>query len=207
MHDFLVINDLIIDNELYEAIESSLSDKFNKVGFNFNSKTNNTSNPNLDELYLFIEKNKIKQGVIAIRDIKLRSIIANYIINKIPDFTFTAIIHPTSILGRKIKIGKGSIIMANTIINTYTTIKAFCIIESNSSIDHDSTINEFSNINSGVTTGGNLKVGKETIIDLGVCILENITIGDNCHIRKGALVTKDVAANTIACGVPAKKII
>ncbi|WP_025614783.1 MULTISPECIES: acetyltransferase [Cellulophaga] len=205
MPDFLIINNLVIDEELYETIESSPPHEYNKIDFQIDGKS--TSKNNLDDLLLFINKNKIKHGVIAIKDIKLRAIVARSISEKVPDFIFVSVIHPTSIIGRKSKIGKGSIIMANTIINTYTNIKDFCIIESNTSIDHDSIINNFSNINSGVTTGGNLQVGEETIIDLGVCILENITIGNNCHVRKGALVTKDIEANTIASGVPAKKII
>lgn len=37
-------------------------------------------------------------------------------------------------------------------------------------------------------------------------ILQGVTIGDNAIIAAGSVVTKDVAANTIVAGVPARKI-
>lgn len=35
-------------------------------------------------------------------------------------------------------------------------------------------------------------------------ILQGVTIGDNAVVAAGAVVTKDVAANTVVGGVPAK---
>ena len=40
----------------------------------------------------------------------------------------------------------------------------------------------------------------------GVAILPNVTIGENSIIASNAVVTKDIPANCVAAGVPAKKI-
>ena len=36
--------------------------------------------------------------------------------------------------------------------------------------------------------------------------MPNVTIGDNCVIGAGSVVTKDIPAGHVACGVPAKII-
>jgi len=202
---FIVINNLKIDKEIHQTINSIIENNFTQIDYNIDLNIEN-KNKKLDDLINFITENKIKIGVIAIKNLMIRKIISQYISNFIVDFNFLKIVHPSSIIGRKTRIGIGSIIMANTIINTYSTIKDFCIIESNTTIDHDSTINNYSNIGTGVTTGGNFKLGSQSVIGIGVCIIENINIGKCCHVEKGSLVTKDIGPNTKVEGIPAKKI-
>lgn len=49
-------------------------------------------------------------------------------------------------------------------------------------------------------------LGKNVWIGSNATILQGVTIGDNAVIAAGAVVTKDVAANTVVGGVPAKFI-
>lgn len=49
-------------------------------------------------------------------------------------------------------------------------------------------------------------IGNNVWIGHGVQILPGVTIGDNCIIGAGAVVTKDINSNSIAVGVPAKVI-
>lgn len=49
-------------------------------------------------------------------------------------------------------------------------------------------------------------LGKNVWVGSNSTILQGVTIGDNAIIAAGAVVTKDVPANTIAGGVPAKFI-
>lgn len=47
-------------------------------------------------------------------------------------------------------------------------------------------------------------LGKNVWIGSNATILQGVTIGDNAVIAAGAVVTKDVVANTVVGGVPAK---
>lgn len=53
---------------------------------------------------------------------------------------------------------------------------------------------------------GYIKIGKKVFIGTGAIILRNVTIGDNAIVGAGAVVTKDVPANCIVAGNPAKII-
>ena len=51
-----------------------------------------------------------------------------------------------------------------------------------------------------------VKIGNNVWIGSHATILPGVTVGDNSIIAAGAVVTKDVPANTVAAGVPAKVI-
>lgn len=60
--------------------------------------------------------------------------------------------------------------------------------------------NDFINSSGKVTIGNNIYFG------LNCTVLKGVTIGDNCIIGAHSLVTKDIPANSVAAGVPAKVI-
>lgn len=51
-----------------------------------------------------------------------------------------------------------------------------------------------------------VKIGKNVWVGAHATILPGVTVGDNAVIAAGAVVTKDVPANTVVGGVPAKII-
>lgn len=55
-----------------------------------------------------------------------------------------------------------------------------------------------------VKSGNALVLGKNVWIGSNAIILQGVTIGDNAVVAAGAVVTKDVAPNTVVGGVPAK---
>lgn len=57
----------------------------------------------------------------------------------------------------------------------------------------------------GVTRKG-IKIGNNCWIGSKVTILDGVTIGDNCVIAAGSVVTKSMPANTVIGGIPAKVI-
>ena len=51
-----------------------------------------------------------------------------------------------------------------------------------------------------------IRIGSRVWIGAGVVITKGVTIGDNSIVAAGAVVTRDIPANVIAAGVPAKVI-
>lgn len=58
----------------------------------------------------------------------------------------------------------------------------------------------------GLETANPISVGNKVWIGMGAKILDGVTIGDNAVIAAGAVVNKDVAANTVVAGVPASVV-
>lgn len=58
----------------------------------------------------------------------------------------------------------------------------------------------------GTLYPGAIVIGKNVWISANATVLPNVKIGDNAVIAAGAVVTKDVPANAVAGGVPAKVI-
>lgn len=51
-----------------------------------------------------------------------------------------------------------------------------------------------------------IKIGNHVWIGMNVIILKGVTIGDGAVVAAGAVVTRDVEANSLVGGVPAKEI-
>lgn len=58
----------------------------------------------------------------------------------------------------------------------------------------------------GYKIAESIKIGRHVWIGQGATILKGVTIGDGAIVASGAIVTKDVPANCIVAGVPAKII-
>lgn len=59
---------------------------------------------------------------------------------------------------------------------------------------------------SGQPKTGKVVIGDNVFIGSNASILKGVTVGSNSVIGFGSIVTKDIPANTIACGNPAKII-
>ena len=65
---------------------------------------------------------------------------------------------------------------------------------------------DFQTRNQGLEQALQITIGNNVWIGGNVVILPGITIGDNCVIGAGSVVTKNIDANSIACGNPCKVI-
>jgi len=130
------------------------------------------------------------------------------LIRQVHDIPLTpvSIIHPSAIISKSAKIGRGCLIAPGVIIGPGVDIGDHTILNSAVTIDHDTVIQENVIMGSGVHLPGYVKVLSHTFIGVGSCCVNGVTIGHNCLIGAGSVVTKDVPDNVIAAGVPAKEI-
>lgn len=89
--------------------------------------------------------------------------------------------------------------------------KIYCFnnitIGNNVAISENVIIRDSDNHNiEGVVNSAPIVIGDNVWIGMGAMILKGVTIGEGSIIAAGAVVTKDVAPNTIVAGVPAKEI-
>ena len=62
------------------------------------------------------------------------------------------------------------------------------------------------NTNKRINEGNSINIGNHVWLGMRAIILKGVNIGDNSIVAAGSIVTKDVKANTIIPGNPAKQI-
>lgn len=158
----------------------------------------------IDDLPEIIATHKVERGIIAIGDNYSRSKNAEIIRNHSPNFSFVCAIHPSVIIGKNVKIGDGTVVLAGVIITNDAVVGEHCCLSTKSSLAHDSVLDDFSSLGPGVTTGGGVKVGRCSVLGLGVNILHGRSIGKHSVVGSGSLVVKDIGDFIVAYGIPAK---
>ncbi len=124
---------------------------------------------------------------------------------QIPDDKWLTAIDSTAVIPKDYcHIGKDTFIGPLTQVSPNVEIGDHCSLFGNSFIGHDSSIGEFCHIASNATVGSNVKIGKGVHVGLNCSIVEKKTIGDFAIIGAGSVITKDVPANAVVVGNPAK---
>lgn len=144
--------------------------------------------------------------VVAIGTPKAVKTISNSITN--PQIAFPQLIHPSVIFGDRssIRLGKGCIICANTVLTCDITIGDFVIMNLSCTVGHDAEIGNYSAFMPTCNISGYATVGECVYCGTGVNIIDRTSIGDDSVIGAGAVVTKPIPSDCTAVGVPARVI-
>ena len=142
--------------------------------------------------------------VVAVGDNWGRAQFADRITALMGEARFPMIVHPSAQIGRGVKIGEGSVILANAVVNANASVGRFCILNTKSSLDHDSVMEDFSSLAPGATLGGRVVVGAYSAISIGACVIQGLRIGKHSVIGAGAVVVRDIPDYVVAYGNPAR---
>lgn len=116
------------------------------------------------------------------------------------------LIHPSAVVAGDVKVGRGTVVMADAVINPGTSIGDGCIINTSSSVDHDNRIGSYTHIAVGAHTAGTVTIGENVWLGIGAIVSNNVNICSNCTIGAGAVVIKDIEVPGTYIGVPARMI-
>ena len=122
------------------------------------------------------------------------------------NLNWVSIIHPSAQIAFKAEIGKGTVVMANAVVNACATVGKHCIINTGAIVEHDNVIEDYVHISPRAVLGGTVKVSELTHVGIGATVKNNIAICSGCTIGAGAVVVKNISEKGIYIGVPAKTI-
>lgn len=117
------------------------------------------------------------------------------------------LIHPSATVDETVKIGEGTVIMANAVINADSKIGRGCIINTSATVDHDCIIDDYVHISPGAHIAGGVQIGRKTWIGAGSTVINNVSICEQCIVGAGSVVIKDIAECGTYVGSPARKVI
>jgi sugar O-acyltransferase (sialic acid O-acetyltransferase NeuD family) len=126
--------------------------------------------------------------------------------DRVPPERLVSLIDPSVFLSRTAKIGRGVVIFPHCYIGLNAQLSDYCFLLAGSVVNHDVVLERAVTLAAGVTLGGSVTVGPGTYLGQACTVREKISIAGDCLIGMGAVVTKDVPANTVMVGNPARKL-
>ena len=113
------------------------------------------------------------------------------------------IIAPTSHVSKYARIGEGTVVMHQAVVNANANIGKGCIINTFANIEHDVEIGDFCHVSTGAMINGECRVGNNCFIGSQSVLVNGITIGDDIVIGAAALVRESIDVKGIYSGNPA----
>ena len=132
---------------------------------------------------------EVKNALITVGQIKSAKLrIKLFKLAKKAGFILPTVISPNSYVSKYSKIGNGSIVMHQAIVNANTSIGDNCIINSKALIEHDCSISNHCHISTNATINGGVKIGSKCFIGSNVTTKNNIKIKENSFIKAGTII-------------------
>ncbi|WP_439882573.1 acetyltransferase [Pontibacter sp. MBLB2868] len=119
---------------------------------------------------------------------------------------FVTAVHPKAFIGRNVKVGVNSLIMAGVVLTSNACINDHVVVLPNTVIHHDSMVGEYTLIGSNVVVAGGTTIGKCCYIGSGTNIINGISIGDASLIGLGSNIVRSVPKNAKMVGNPARNL-
>jgi sugar O-acyltransferase (sialic acid O-acetyltransferase NeuD family) len=206
---------IILIGGFIETIELVLNNGFNIVGI-VDKSVNNISF-RYRESFAYMGNDKEAISLMQNMDIKLPILLSPDLpIIRQKLFKFYGVINSIHInlisdkanvsLSSSIEEGSSVIIQDFVNVSSNVTIAKCVHINTYANVMHDCILEDFVTIAPNAVLLGAVHVGENSYIGANATILPGIEIGKNAIIGAGAVVTKDVKADEVVAGVPAKKI-
>lgn len=105
---------------------------------------------------------------------------------------FATVIHPLAAVASSSKIGRGTVILANTTICANAQIGEQVMISPNCVVGHDVIIDDYSILSAGVTISGAALVGQSCYLGSNVSVYNYVKIKPQTLISMGTTVFEDI---------------
>ncbi len=121
-------------------------------------------------------------------------------------FAFATLVHPAAILGPRVTLGEGSVVMAAAVLETDVTVGAHALINVQASLAHECTLGACCSVGPGVHLGGRVRIGERCDLGVGAVARPGVILGDGLVVGAGAVLVSDYTGAGTLAGVPARPL-
>ena len=147
-------------------------------------------------------RSRCKDAVVAVGDNRLRLIFQRRLADA--GFEIVSVIHPSAQISPFSRIGAGTVIFANAVVNVDAVIGEGVIINTAATVDHDCRLGMGVHVSPGAHLAGNVLVDACSWVGIGSVVREMISIGSDVTVAAGAVVVENVPNGATVMGVPAR---
>jgi sugar O-acyltransferase (sialic acid O-acetyltransferase NeuD family) len=117
---------------------------------------------------------------------------------------FVQVRHPTAVVSPFAKLGLGTQLMANSVVQPGAVVDAGCIINSGAIVEHDVELGAFVHIACNATICGGVRVGSHSHVGAAAVVRQGVSLGEATVVGAGAVVVHDFSGRGSLVGVPAR---
>ncbi len=119
---------------------------------------------------------------------------------------FETIVHPRATVASSARVGRGTAILAGSVICPEAVVGHHVIILQNTTVNHHTRVGDFTTLSAGITILGYIEIGENAFIGGGSSLAPMVKVGDGAVVGAGSVVIRDVPAGRVHAGNPAREL-